>query len=376
MDLSHFLSSSSFFSPDHISEPYCWVGHIPFAFWIVEVSRPDVLVELGTHSGNSYFSFCQAVKRLELPTRCSAVDSWEGDEHAGYYGEHIFQAVADKNRREYDSFSQLIRARFDEAHGQFEDGSIDLLHIDGMHTYEAVKHDFETWLPKMSRRGIVLLHDTNVHERGFGADRLFRELEGRYPAFEFLHHFGLGVLGVGGDLKGPILRLFQAHGDQTIRMRVQTCYERLGLAVQEQCTRADLGSVYGELILARESLAASQHHVVTPEGQNRRLAEAAVIPEDQNRRLAEAAVTLERQHRRLAEAKERDEAQIAALRDDLEALRTMLAQLHDEMEQIHQSLGWAVLDRVRRLRGRLIRHDSGPERCWRAVTRLVRSAVR
>ena len=45
------------------------------------------------------------------------VDSWEGDEHAGYYGEHIFQAMADKNRREYHSFSRLIRARFDEAQG-------------------------------------------------------------------------------------------------------------------------------------------------------------------------------------------------------------------------------------------------------------------
>ena len=232
--------------------------------------------------------------------------------------------------------------------GQFEDGSIDLLHIDGLHTYEAVKHDFETWLPKMSRAGSSCSMTRTFTNEASAFIGYSAELEGRYPAFEFLHHFGLGVLGVGGDLKGPILRLFQAHGDQTIRMRVQTCYERLGLAVQEQCTRADLGSVYGELILARESLAASQNHVVTLE-----------------------RLRIDDSRRQRSETRRRSRP--SATRS---ALRTMLAQFHDEMEQIHQSLGWAVLDRVRRLRGRLIRHDSGPERCWRAVTRLVRSAVR
>ncbi len=107
----------------------------------------------------------------------------------------------------YAGFSALIRSTFDDAVSNFTDGSIDLLHIDGYHTYDAVRHDFETWYPKLSDRGVVLFHDTNVRERDFGVSRVFEEASKRFPSFEFLHGSGLGVLSVGGAVPAPIARL-------------------------------------------------------------------------------------------------------------------------------------------------------------------------
>jgi hypothetical protein len=164
-------SANLFLKLARITLPLGWVGHIPFAFWITEAVKPAIFVELGTHSGNSYFAFCQSVAMNRLPTQCYAVDTWEGDDHTGFYDNSVFEDVNSYNNKHYPTFSHLLRMTFEQALTHFNDRSIDLLHIDGRHTYDAVKRDFETWLPKISQRGVVLFHDIKVKEREFSRPR-------------------------------------------------------------------------------------------------------------------------------------------------------------------------------------------------------------
>ena len=171
--------------PERLTDVSSWHGHIPFAFAVIPLLRPRVFVELGTHKGDSYCAFCQAVKDSAADCVCYAVDTWEGDEQAGLYGPEVLDNLRAHHDSRYGHFSTLLKMRFDNALSHFSDGTIDLLHLDGLHTYEAVKHDFETWLPKMSPRGVVLLHDINVHEGDFGVWKLWQEILGNFRLLSF-----------------------------------------------------------------------------------------------------------------------------------------------------------------------------------------------
>jgi len=228
------LAGASFWWPRQLGPQPSWLEHAPFAFWLVGALRPRVLVELGTHGGFSYFTLCEGVQRHGLGTSCYAVDTWKGDEHAGFYGEEVYAQVRAHQDRFYSAFSTLIRSTFDAALPQFGDGTIDLLHVDGRHLYGDVRHDFESWRAKMSDRGVVLFHDTNVREGDFGVFRFWEEVRAHYPHFEFMHGHGLGVLGVGSRVPEAVRDLFAAAAEPETLTRVRDAYARLGAALSLQ----------------------------------------------------------------------------------------------------------------------------------------------
>jgi methyltransferase family protein len=243
-----------------------WYRHVPFAHWVVGASKPRTLVELGTFTGVSYSAFCEAVMRNVLEARCFAVDTWQGDEHTGRYGEEVYTDLRRFHDERYSAFSELLRCTFDEAVLHFADSSVDLLHIDGLHTYAAVRHDFDAWRPKLSDSAVVLLHDTNVRERDFGVWRLFEELSAQFPSFEFLHGHGLGLLAVGPSIPSEVLELCSLRSPakvHAIRQRFALLGERWWALGQrdlehkaEVATReARISALESDLAFLRERLA-------------------------------------------------------------------------------------------------------------------------
>ncbi|MFP2934627.1 class I SAM-dependent methyltransferase, partial [Pyxidicoccus sp. 3LG] len=250
--LDHPLCLST---PKRLLASSAWLEHVPFAMFIVDLVRPKVLVELGTQSGVSYCAFCQAVAELKLDTRSHAVDTWAGDAHAGTYGAEVLADLREHHDPRYGGFSRLMQMTFAEALPKFEDGSIDLLHIDGCHEYEQVRADFERWLPKMSRSGVVLFHDTRVRERNFGVWRLWEELSGRYPSFEFEHGHGLGVLAVGAEVPEGVRAMAELRGEDAARFR--GFFAELGSRMSLRMRSEQLDAEVARLERERGALAAS-----------------------------------------------------------------------------------------------------------------------
>lgn len=212
--------STTFAKPERLTVESLWLEHIPFGMCLISMLRPAVLVELGTRYGNAYCAFCQAVKFLDLKSLCYAINNWEDKDI------HDLRLHHDPL---YSSFSLLLQNKSDLFENTFREKTVDLLHINNSFSYVAIKSDFESWLPKISDRGIVIVHNTNLPIQGNGVKIFFEEVKSSYPHFEFLHGNGLGVIGIGSELNDEILKLFSM--DSTDQIVFRNAFETLGKTV-------------------------------------------------------------------------------------------------------------------------------------------------
>jgi len=218
-------------------------GHLPFASDLIAALKPSLIVQLGVGSGDSYFGLCQLVTENRLACSVYGIDSWPvlsgKDSSSKTNGSKqpapIFDLVSRHNEAHYKSFSHLVRMSFDDAAAQFEAGSIHLLDVDGVQTYDALKRTLELWLDKVHTTGVILLHNISIRAGDPGAARLWNEMKAALPHFAFRHSNGLGIIAksFGDAAEIPyVADLFTAQPEERnlIRRYYAACAERLELS--------------------------------------------------------------------------------------------------------------------------------------------------
>ena len=241
-----------------------WLEHIPFAFWLMEAQKPATFIELGTDSGASYFAFCQAAERLEMDIDCFAIGAWPGDPE----GEARFAALRQHNEAHYSAFSRLKRGEAEEEAAYFTDKSVDLLHIHGTRSFHRTRAALESWLPRLSERAVVILHDSDMRANGYGVARLVADLKGSHPVFEFKHGRGLAVIGVGPEQNESLAWLFEAGNTPASRSAIQNIFGRLGRACGDSYLVQEYQGLYhqscGQIAALKEQIDTLLNQVAPP----------------------------------------------------------------------------------------------------------------
>ena len=160
--------------------PSAWKGHRAFANWLMKEKLPETVVELGVDYGYSTFCFAESAIGTVY-----AIDTFTGDPHCGIRN-NSYDIYLDYSKN-YNNIITIVNTFEEAAKTWFK--PIDILHIDGYHTYEACNSDLAIWSPFVKDDGVILMHDTESFE---GVARVYQQSS--WNKINFTHSFGLGVL--------------------------------------------------------------------------------------------------------------------------------------------------------------------------------------
>ncbi|MBP7055768.1 MAG: class I SAM-dependent methyltransferase [Candidatus Omnitrophica bacterium] len=168
---------------------------------LVDARKPKVVLEIGTAAGGTLFILTRAASADAL---LISIDLPKGLFGGGYprWREPLYRSFALGSQKLY-----LIR---DDSHRTdtlkkvediLNDRKVDLLFIDGDHTYEGVKKDFDSYISLVNRPGMVAFHDIVVHppETGCDVHSFWEEVKAGRSYREIIadskqRSFGIGVL--------------------------------------------------------------------------------------------------------------------------------------------------------------------------------------
>ena len=169
---------------------------------LVAERKPRNVIEIGSASGGNLF----LLTRIASPNSVIVSIDLPGGEFGGGYrrwriplylwfarpGQRIHLIRGDSHAPE--TLSKVMRL--------FKDRRVDLLFIDGDHSYSGVKQDFEMYSKLVRYGGIIALHDIKEHppELHCEVHRYWQEIKTKYQYVELVEdqkaRFGIGLLAI------------------------------------------------------------------------------------------------------------------------------------------------------------------------------------
>lgn len=102
-------------------------------------------------------------------------------------GQHLF--LLRKNSHKPDTLAkiqEILKGR-----------KLDLLFIDGDHSYAGVRKDFEMYMPLVRSGGLVAFHDIAQDMPGIEVIKLWKEIKDNYKHAEFVNRTDNDLMGIG-----------------------------------------------------------------------------------------------------------------------------------------------------------------------------------
>lgn len=165
----------------------------------VQKLKPKVVVEIGTANGGTLLSL---IKTSPSDTQFISIDLPGGAFGGGYawYKIPLFKAFVSKKQtlellREDSHQAETLEKLKTILNGK----KIDFLLIDGDHTYQGVKQDFEMYSPLVRKNGAIAFHDIVIHKKIFncGVSTLWKSLKKKFKHEEFVENWKQGFCGIG-----------------------------------------------------------------------------------------------------------------------------------------------------------------------------------
>lgn len=120
-------------------------------------TKTMTMVEIGCYVGDSTEIFARNFKDV------FCIDPWKNgyDDNDAASHQHDMKIIEKQFDEMSLKFNNIFKFKCKSSEGinHFEDGCLDLVYIDGLHTYGGVKNDIKMWFPKIKKGGFIAGHD-------------------------------------------------------------------------------------------------------------------------------------------------------------------------------------------------------------------------